>query len=89
MDIDRALLRLVSTYQAGRLVPFIGSGMSRRVCTDWETFIEKLEDSVGKNNEANRSRNSRDDLIRRANNAVRELKAKAQPACLSGQSVTP
>jgi hypothetical protein len=51
--------------------------MSRRVCTDWETFIDKLEDSVGKNSEADRTGNSRDELIRRANSAVRELKASA------------
>ena len=28
-------------------MPFIGSGMSLRTCTDWPTFIKKLETATG------------------------------------------
>jgi len=34
---------LVSTYQQGRLVPFLGAGMSRPMLTLWDEFIKKLE----------------------------------------------
>jgi hypothetical protein len=76
-DFETLLPRLVSNYEAGRLVPFIGSGMSRATCTDWATFIEKLEA------QADRSEGStpisaipREELIRRANTAVRRLKGR-------------
>jgi len=38
---------LVSTYQQGRLVPFLGAGMSSPTLTLWEKFVDKLEDSAG------------------------------------------
>ena len=41
------LPRLISTYEAGRLVPFIGLGMSRRACSDWPSFIGGLESAAG------------------------------------------
>lgn len=36
-----------SAYARGRLVPFLGAGMSREVCRDWPGMIEALETSAG------------------------------------------
>ena len=72
---ETILPRLVATYEIGRLVPFIGSGMSRQTCTDWATFIRQLEDAGGcAEAAAIESDTPRDVLIRRANKAVRTLK---------------
>ncbi len=35
---------LASSYEAGRLVPFLGAGMSRRKLAGWEGFVGKLEE---------------------------------------------
>ena len=77
-DFETVLPRLVATYEAGRLVPFIGSGMSLRACTDWSTFISGLERAVPMEGMKPIGRSTpRDELIRRANNAVGALKAGA------------
>ncbi len=78
-NFETLLPRLVATYEAGRLVPFIGSGMSLRTCTDWPTFIKKLETATGQSELSPRKNDKRrspspDELIRRANSAVRTLK---------------
>jgi len=74
-DFDTLLPRLTATYEQGRLVPFVGSGMSRRACADWPTLITSLEASAGLPKGADLDNDSaRDVLIRRANNAVRTLK---------------
>src|SRR6266850_6822002 len=69
---ESVLNRLVATYESGRLVPFIGSGMSRPACSDWTGFVQKLEACSKSPSQENQ--NSREDLIRRANTAVRKLK---------------
>ena len=75
-DIETVLPRLVATYEAGRLVPFIGSGMSLPACTNWWTFINGLEAAVSaEKRNALKADTPRDELIRRANSAVRSLKA--------------
>jgi hypothetical protein len=38
---------LVSARASGRLVPFIGSGMSMNVCRDWTGFVKALEGLPG------------------------------------------
>jgi SIR2-like domain len=38
---------LVSRYKAGRLVPFIGAGMSREKLVGWEGFVTRLETQAG------------------------------------------
>ena len=74
-NFTTVLPRLVATYETGRLVPFIGSGMSQRTCTDWATFIHQLENAVGGKKAARLdSKTPREVLIGRANNAVRTLK---------------
>ena len=45
--MDRRLLnQLCAIYDRGRLVPFIGSGMSRPACEAWPTFVDRLEEQV-------------------------------------------
>jgi SIR2-like protein len=74
---ETVLPRLAAAYETGRLVPFIGSGMSVPLCTDWWTFVHRLESqAAGKHVRPYRKDTSREDLIRRANNAVRELRSR-------------
>lgn len=42
MDFATALLRLLTLYDQGRLVPFVGLGMSRPTCSDWRQNINLL-----------------------------------------------
>ena len=41
------LREAAAVYDRGRLVPFIGSGMSVPVCTDWTSLIERIESLSG------------------------------------------
>jgi hypothetical protein len=43
LTIDEMLPILASSYEAGRLVPFIGAGMSRLKLAGWEGFVANLE----------------------------------------------
>ena len=80
-DFDTLLPRLVSAYEQGRLVPFVGSGMSRRACSDWPTLIASLEAAAGVGDGSGLDGDTaRDVLVRRANNAVRTLKRDAPGA---------
>jgi hypothetical protein len=47
LKIDEMLPLLASTYGMGRLVPFIGAGMSRQKLADWKGFINNLETAAG------------------------------------------
>jgi hypothetical protein len=79
MSFERDVLpRLASAYEQGRLVPFIGSGMSRRTVSDWEGFVRRLEREAGlsENGTPAGTPPEREELIRRANRAVRVLKAQ-------------
>jgi len=42
LEIDEILPLLASSYEAGRLVPFIGAGMSRPNLVGWEDFVNNL-----------------------------------------------
>ena len=46
LNIEEMLPLLASSYMAGRLVPFIGAGMSRRKLAGWEGFVQNLEKEV-------------------------------------------
>jgi hypothetical protein len=48
---DEILPVLVGTYEGGRLVPFIGAGMSRRKLANWEGFVANLERLADPNRE--------------------------------------
>jgi hypothetical protein len=77
VHFETVLPRLSSAFETGRLVPFIGSGMSIPVCSDWNTFVRTLESAAQeKDIPAYPDTTSREELIRRANNAVRTLKAR-------------
>ncbi len=47
LDINEMLPLLASIYGMGRLVPFIGAGMSRRKFADWQGFIDNLGIAAG------------------------------------------
>lgn len=72
---ETVLPRLVSAYERGRLVPFIGSGMSLPTCATWDGLIGALERSA--EIEELSSPNDPHDLIRRANAAVRKLRHRS------------
>jgi hypothetical protein len=80
---ETILPRLVSTYEAGRLVPFIGLGMSRPLCSDWPSFVGGLESATGVMAAPPTSSTERTELIRRANGAVHQLKAGPRGAFLN------
>lgn len=46
LKIDEMIPLLASSYEAGRLVPFIGAGMSRRKLAGWDGFVANLEKLV-------------------------------------------
>lgn len=60
---------LCAAYDRGRLVPFIGSGMSIPTCTSWENFVENLEKQCG-------IKASELGLIQRASRAMQRLRVR-------------
>ena len=76
-DFETVLPRLVSTFESGRLVPFIGAGMSAPVCNGWPAFIQALERAAGMAEMPLAADAPRETLVRRANLAVRMLKRAA------------
>src|SRR5262245_25784401 len=86
-DFTDILPRLVVAYETGRLVPFIGAGMSRPSSVGWSTLIARLEENgVNKGAETGESTVSEDPdsspsgLIRGASRAVRKLRASNRDA---------
>jgi hypothetical protein len=43
MTFEDLLPRLVTAYDRGLLVPFLGAGMSRELCPSWTGLVEQLE----------------------------------------------
>lgn len=88
LDFEKLLPRLVTTYEEGRLVPFIGAGLSAPVCRGWEGLVKGLEEEAGIAAPADASAGARrtptEELVRRANTAVRRLRSRA-PGALPGQ----
>jgi hypothetical protein len=91
---EEILPRLVATYECGRLVPFIGSGMSWPVCVDWKTLVRNLERAAAADGEPEPPgeefrepepprEESSAVLVRRANAAVRKLQASKPGAFLA------
>ncbi len=91
------LPRLVHLQQRGQLVPFVGAGISYPVCPLWPVFVAKLEAEAGLGPgaaagepEGAANRIGTPELIRRANVAVRRLRA-AGPGRLTaavGRAIT-
>lgn len=75
LSFDSALPHLVAAYEQGRLVPFIGAGMSVPACRDWEGLIRKLEISAEcPDMRRLKSSASPEEIIRTANWAIRKVK---------------
>jgi hypothetical protein len=77
-ELKHVLPRLITAYEQGILVPFMGAGMSSGACPDWNQFIYNLEFLAEKITGLPAS-NIEDDTstaekIRRANAVVRTLK---------------
>jgi hypothetical protein len=74
------IARLAAAYRQGRLVPFLGAGMSVRTCPSWEGFVTALERQVCEpEKDAPPRPNDAESLIRRANVAVRQLRLRGEP----------
>jgi hypothetical protein len=74
-EFEEVLPRLVAAYETGRLVPFIGSGMSRPLCADWQGFIRGLEEQAGV--AISTAETKSEELVQRANFAVERLRRAA------------
>ncbi len=74
MLVQEEILRhLCSVYDRSRLVPFTGSGMSIPVCTNWQTFVQSLEQQADiqvSDHEDNK------DFVQRAFFAMQNLRLK-------------
>jgi hypothetical protein len=74
MTFEQMLPRLVTSYDRGILVPFLGAGMSVDLCPDWQTLIEALEEGrTGTDSGGRPPSTDPAALIRRANEAIRLL----------------
>jgi hypothetical protein len=77
MTFDELLPQLVAAYERGRLVPFIGSGLSMPVCPSWKEFVEALELAIGGDaQQVAGAAHDSESLIRRANLASRALRLR-------------
>ena len=70
---ERLLRHLASIYDRGRLVPLLGSGMSRPACVDWPTLVKSLEQQAG-NEVPSHEAADHTNLISRADVAMRRLR---------------
>jgi hypothetical protein len=73
-SFDTVLPRLVSAYEQGQLVPFIGAGLSVPACRPWRQFVEELSQKAGIAFEAG-DKTLPDALVMQANKAVARLRA--------------
>jgi hypothetical protein len=71
MRFEDVLPLLTAAYDKGRLVPFLGSGMSAPICTTWQGFVENLEKRAGLFEPGKKMEN----IVPRAHQAVRLLRA--------------
>lgn len=74
LPFDRLLPRLVAAYERGRLVPFLGSGMSMPVAKSWKGLITGLEAAAGIAPSTQDADQRPEALVRRANKATRKLR---------------
>src|SRR5687767_4362692 len=73
-EFGDVLPRLVAAYETGRLVPFIGLGMSRPMCADWGGLVGGLERHAGIAADPITDRTEPAELVRRANLAIAKLR---------------
>lgn len=69
-----AIPHLAALHRGGKLVPFIGSGMSRPVCAGWTPFISQLCIATEVCKEAPKDGTPTEELLRRADDAMRVLR---------------
>ena len=74
-EFTDVLPRLTAAYEVGRLVPFIGAGMSRPHSAGWAEFVGGLERAAEIDLPPPTDKTPSQDLIQRANRAVRRLRA--------------
>jgi len=87
MTFEQLLPRLVTAYDQGLLVPFLGAGMSQDSCPGWKDFIHDLERSADDargsetlNTAGSTSESDSGRLIHRANAVIRLLTLKTPTA---------
>src|SRR5580704_12802302 len=73
---EEILPLLVSTYRQGRLVPFIGAGMSAGRLTLWPEFVDKLETEADIRHNKSRKR-----FNERAQAACTKIRNSLGPDC--------
>jgi len=78
LEFQHLMPRLVAAYERGRLVPFIGSGMSMPVAPSWKTLIVGLEAAAGIEPSTRDEDNRPEGLVRRANKATRKLRLASE-----------
>jgi len=76
--VDNALDFLKATYRQGRLVPFIGSGLSARAVPSWPDLIQRLGELVGEPVGAIDQRTSDQKLVTAAERILAKLRGKDQ-----------
>jgi hypothetical protein len=83
MTFEDILPHLVDGFRRGVLVPFVGSGMSKPVCTGWVPFLVKLADEAGadvprdlRDGSGGETRFNNADLYRLADKAVHRLRPR-------------
>jgi hypothetical protein len=72
-EFQTVLPRLVCAYEQGRLVPFVGAGVSVPACRLWQPFVDHLEEQAELKSAV--EDNQPDSLIMRANTAIGRLRA--------------
>lgn len=77
-DFEDILPLLAATYMRGKLVPFIGAGMSVPRLALWKEFVRQLEDEAGIRSPDDDKGN---DLDVRAQRACAKLQNSRGPAC--------
>jgi hypothetical protein len=79
-EFQTVLPRLVCAYEQGRLVPFVGAGLSFPACRLWQPFVDQLEKQAELESAVEDDRP--DSLVMRANRAIGRLRALG-PAVLA------
>ena len=76
-SLEQILPRLVSAYDHGILVPFLGAGMSMNLSPDWAALINALEGPDASTRRKSRAPQEPAVMIQRANAAIRLLTMRA------------
>ena len=75
-ELDRVLPGLIAARRGGRLVPFVGAGISRPHCRSWPQFIEELYRGFGETTAAVHPGNDSEGLYRAADRVAAWLRLR-------------